>query len=161
MDFSNLILRIVAVLTILITVLIIGRVFGRLVYRILKEFEVNKQLKQKGLKIPLEEMISIGFKYLIYCIGIISSLNLFNLFGIFLKIILISFLIVTSIFFLISLWWMIPNYITGLRLRKIVTKNTLKNFKGKLIKKGKFSVRIRQPNGDIISIPYFYMRKNL
>lgn len=161
MDFSNLILRIVAVLTILITVLIVGRVFGRLVYNVLKEFEVNKQLKQKGFKIPLEEMISLGFKYIVYTLGVILSLNLFNLLGTFLEVILIAFLIVTSIFFLISLWWMIPNYITGLYLRKEITKDNLKNFKGKIIKKDKFSVLIKQPNGDIISVPYFYMKKNL
>lgn len=161
MDFSNLVLRIVAVLTILITVLIIGRVFGRLVYNILKEFDVNKRLRQKGFKIPLEEMISLGFKYIVYTFGVILSLNLFNLFGTFLKVILIIFLILISIFFMISLWWMVPNYITGLYLRKDITKDSLKNFKGKIIKKDKFSVLLRQPNGDIVSVPYFYMRKDV
>ena len=154
-DLSNLFLRFVAFLTILLSALIIGRVFGKIIYMVLSEFEVNKNLRRKGLKFPLEEIISLSFRYIVYLIGFIIALNQLNLFGLFLKIILITLGTFTLIFIVLSLKNIIPNYVYGLSL-----KNEDIKVKGKIISKDRFSIKTKDKNGDIVSIPYYFLKKN-
>ena len=155
---------VVAVLILLIG-FVIGKVVGKLSQKLLHELELDKNLKNFRIKIPLESLISHALSYFIYFIVIIMSLNQLGLTAPIVNLLSLAIMLLLILSLLLSIKDFFPNLIAGLILHK---KNKLKlndslealGVKGKIVNLTLTETVIKTSRGDLIYIPNLELNKN-
>lgn len=163
--FSNLFVSLVAAIVILLIGLVIGRFIGNIVRKILRELEVSKILKEEGVKFPLEDVLSVGIKYVVYFVAIILALNQVGLTDTVLNIFLGIILVLIVIFIILAFKDFIPNAMAGffVHQRRDIKEGDqirVKNIEGKVIDINLIETKVKTKSGDVIYIPNSFLTKN-
>ncbi|MBT3720625.1 mechanosensitive ion channel [archaeon] len=138
---------------------ILGNISGKLLYKFLKEIEVNSILKNlTGLKLNLDHLISNIISYAIYFLALVAALEQLGIANIILYLLSAAVIIVILVSFFIAIRDFIPNLIAGFYLYskeklKDGCKIEVEDIKGTLLHVDLLHVRIKTKNGDIIYIP--------
>ncbi len=155
---ENYFYNIIASIVILIVGFAVGILAKRLVYKILKEIELNQVMKKIGIIYDIESILSYITMYLIYLITIIISLNQIGITSIVLYLVLSGVLMLLVLTFLVGLKDVIPNFIGCLYLHKNVNvregrKIDIKEISGVVERIGYLETEIRTDNGDLLYVP--------
>ena len=138
---SNLLINLIAAVIILIVGFIIAGILSKLLRKVLRELETNKILKEQGgIKLPIEEFLSSGLKYVIYLVAVIMALSQLGLTTTTLQIILAAILVIIIIFIILAVKDFIPNAVSGFLIyqRNTIKKGDvirIKNIEGKVLLK--------------------------
>ena len=146
-----------------IVILLIGFGFGvlakKLVFRILKEIELNKIMSRVGIRYDLEKISSTIISYIIYLVTIIFALKQIGIIPIYLV-----YLIVGAIFMLILLTSLvglkdvIPNFVAWILLQRTGRvregkRVEVREISGTVEKVGFLETEIKTDSGDILYVP--------
>lgn len=150
--------RIVIAILILLIGLIIGKLAGLIIKRVLNEVRLDKHIKARGFKFPIEKFISNIVSYVIYVIAVIMSLNRLGLTTAILTIIAGIIALVVLVSFALSVRDFFPNFFTGLRIkmRKLFSEGDeiqIKEVAGKITSLGFLETRIKTSSNEEIIIP--------
>ena len=156
------------VIAILIIVLgvIFGRIIGNLVRRILKEFNVDKILKdQANVKIPVEDFLGSFVSYILYFAAIIMALNKLGLTTGVLNAILIVLLVIVVILIILAFKDFVPNVVAGFfiyQTGKIKKGDDIEinNVRGLVVKVELAETTIKTKSDDLIIIPNSVINKS-
>ena len=137
---------------------ILGKLVEKFLYKVLKEVELNKTLKDAGLKINADKILSTVASYLVYVMGFLASLEQLGLANTVITIVSMLIILVFLVSFYLAVRDFIPNFSAGFYL---FSKESLKegdnveidNIKGELIGFDLLQVRVKTKSGDIIHIP--------
>jgi len=149
----------VVAIIILLVGFIIGNLLGKLTKKILKEFELNKIIKAATkMKIDVEGFLTGLVSYLIYFLTVIMALNQLGLTTIILYIVAAAVIIIVVISWLLAIKDFLPNvfagiYISRSRFIKAGDRIKFKNIKGRIDSITLLETRMKNKDGDIISIP--------
>ena len=150
----------------------IGILVKKLIYKLLKEFELNKIMARVGITYDLEMWVSSILMYLIYLMTIVVFLDHFNIGSIVLYVFLGAVLMLIILTFLVGLKDVIPNFIGWLyiqRMDKIKEGHKIEvtEIAGVIEKIGYLETEIKTDNHDILYVPNslflkskFKLRKN-
>lgn len=164
-NVSHFIINIIAAIAIIIFTIIIANILEKLIKKILNELEMDKILKEQGIKFPFENFVSSIVKYLIYFIGVIWALNQLGIATVILHIILVVILIIFIAIIIMAIKDFIPNIISGFLIhsKDIIKKGNiikLNKIEGKVIEIGIIETRIKTKDNDIMVIPNSMITKN-
>ncbi|MEM2131415.1 MAG: mechanosensitive ion channel [Candidatus Woesearchaeota archaeon] len=137
---------------------IIGKILGNAVHKILTQFQLNKKLESKNIKINLEHILSVFVSYSIYALTLLYSFEMLNIANTLLYFFSLSLILLILISFFIALIDFIPNLFAGFYLYskenlKPNTKIKIDDNEGILIKKELLHLVIKTKKQDIIYIP--------
>lgn len=156
---SNSLVKLVVALVIFLFGFIIGKLAGRIVYKALKEIELNKFLKTStGLRINADQFISNILSYVIYFLSLVAALDQIGVTNVILYLLSITVIVILLLSFFLAIRDLIPNLIAGIYLySKLHLKEgsviEVKDVKGKILQIDLFQVKISTKKGDIIYIP--------
>ena len=128
---------------------ILGNISGKLLYKFLKEIEVNSILKNlTGLKLNLDHLISNIISYAIYFLALVAALEQLGIANIILYLLSAAVIIVILVSFFIAIRDFIPNLIAGFYLYskeklKDGCKIEVEDIKGTLLHVDLLHVRIK------------------
>jgi small-conductance mechanosensitive channel len=150
--------KIALAVIIIFTGFIIGRIVGKLVYKFLKEIELNNALKKAGIPLQIDKAASKIAKVMIYLIFIIWALNELGITTTVLNILLIAALVILIISFLLAAKDFIPNLISGVSLfnRATIKKGDwvkIEQLEGEVIKTGLLETQLKTKKGDVVHFP--------
>jgi small-conductance mechanosensitive channel len=137
---------------------ILGKLLEKFLYKILKEVELNKTLKDAGIKINADKILSTIASYLVYLMSFLASLEQLGLANTVITVLSMLIILVFLISFYLGVRDFIPNFSAGFYL---FSRDSIKegdnveidNIKGELIGFDLLQVRIKTKSGDIIHIP--------
>jgi len=157
--------KLIAAISIVVVGLLVGYIAGRLARRLLHELELNKVLKEQGIKIPLEEIFASFVRYIIYFIALMFALGELGLKTVVFSIILGVILVIMIAFVILAFKDFIPNVTAGFFIHQqgfIKKGNRIRvgNSEGIVIHTDLSETRLRLDNGDIIFIPNSLILKN-
>lgn len=137
---------------------ILGKLLGRLVKRALHEAEVDNILKKIGLKLSLENALSILTRYFIYIISITMALNQLGVTTAVLQLILGGIIILIVLFAFIALKDFVPNAIAGFFIyrKQLIKKGDVikvHNISGKVENVGLVETEVIIKSKDKLYIP--------
>ena len=150
-----------AVITVLILLigLILGKVLGRLLCVLLREVRLNKLLKS-GLKLSLnlEAFLVFILSYGVYAFALLLALDRLKLTNYILYALIAIVLVVFVMSIVGSVKDFLPNFVSGLRLRKAgrIKKGyfiTLPDLKGTVVGFTLLETEIRTPGNDLVVLP--------
>ncbi|MBI4447746.1 mechanosensitive ion channel [Candidatus Woesearchaeota archaeon] len=155
----------VTALSIIIFALIMGLLIKKVIKKILHELEIDKILKEEGIKLPVEEFVAAMAKYLIYFIGVIWALTEIGLATTVLHILLIVILVIVTIFIILAVKDFVPNITAGIFIhqRGIVKKGDyikVKSVEGTVMEIDLVEIKIKTNEGDVMLIPNSVLTKN-
>jgi small-conductance mechanosensitive channel len=159
-------MKIIAAIAIILIGLVIGRFVGKLLQRILKEFEINNLLLKKGVRLPIEQIVSSVAKYLIYFAAVIIALNQVGLSNQIMYIILITVLVLLIAFVVLAIKDFLPNLLAGIFLLrrkhlKAGDKITVNNITGTIQEIDLIETKVTTKSKDTIIIPNAILNKNI
>jgi small conductance mechanosensitive channel len=163
---SGLFTKMVVAVIILLIGFVIGKILGKIVKNLLHSIEFNQIIKRAtGIRISLEEGISVFVTYFIYFLFIIMALNQLGLTTVVLHMISGAILIIIIISILLSIKDFMPNMFSGLfihRKRFINVGDVIKveNTEGKVVHINLVETKIETNKGDIIYFPNSLLTKN-
>jgi small conductance mechanosensitive channel len=163
---SGLFTKMVVAVIILLIGFVIGKILGKIVKNLLHSIEFNQIIKRAtGIRISLEEGISVFVTYFIYFLFIIMALNQLGLTTVVLHMISGAILIIIIISILLSIKDFMPNMFSGLfihRKRFINVGDVIKveNTEGKVVHINLVETKIETDKGDIIYFPNSLLTKN-
>ena len=137
----------------------IGNILGKIVYKLLKEIEINKILKKiTGIKLNLDHIISNTLSYSIYFLSVVAALDQMGIANTILYLISGTIIIFILLSFFIAIRDFVPNLVAGFYLYskeklKEGSKIEINNIKGTLEKIDLLQVKIKTKKDDIIYIP--------
>lgn len=155
---SNILVKIIVAIVVILIGIILARILSKLTYRILHELELDRILKDLGVKVPVEEFVGTIVKYIVYFIAVIIALNQLGLETIVFYIILILFLVILIVFVVLAFKDFIPNITAGFfmhqkRLIKKGDKIIVKNIEGTVMEISLIDTKIKTKGGDIVHMP--------
>ena len=135
-----------------------GILVKKLIYKVLKEFELNKIMARVGITYDLETWVSSILMYLIYLMTLVIFLDHFNIGSIVLYVFLGAILMLLILTFLVGLKDVIPNFIGWLYIQrkgniKEGHKIEVKEIAGIIEKIGYLETEIKTDNLDILYVP--------
>lgn len=146
-----------------IIVLLVGFALGvlakKLLYKLLKEIELNKIMSKVDVRADLEIIISSIVSYAIYLVTIIIFLKQINIIPIYLVYLLVGIILTLILLtFIVGLKDIIPNFVAWLLLQKRGNikegrKVEIKEIAGMVEKVGYLETEIRTERGDTLYIP--------
>ncbi len=162
---SGFVNKILVAVIILLIGFILGKVATRLVEKGLKEIGLNKIIKDVGVKIPLEGIISNFVLYFIYFISIIMALSHLEIATGVLNTLSAVIIILIGIFVVLSVKDFIPNIISGIILhQKSMIKEgdiiLINDMKGKVKEITLLDTKLETKSGDLIIVPNSNLTKN-
>ena len=163
---TNIFLKLIASIIILIAGIIIARIASKLVNKLLKELELERILnEQVGLKVPISEFVSSIVKYIIYFAAIIMALNQLGVTTIILYILLAVILVAIVAFIILAFKDFVPNLAAGVFIfqKKIIEKGDrikLKDFNGRVEEINLIETKIKTSKGELVYIPNSLIIKN-
>lgn len=143
-------------------ILLIGFALGilakKLVYKILKEIELNKIMSKVGVTYNLEKWVSAIISYLIYMITIVFALNQLGITSVVLYIITGGLIMLAILTVLVGLKDVIPNFVAWILLQRkgrVIEGHhvNVKEISGRVEKLGFLETEIRTENGDVLYVP--------
>lgn len=137
---------------------ILGKIVEKFLFKVLKEVEINKAIREAGLKINADKLISTISAYLIYMISFLAALEQLGLANTVITVISFLVLLIFIVSFYLAVRDFIPNFSAGVYLysREDLKEGNhveIDNIKGELLGFDLLQVRIKTRNGDIIHIP--------
>ena len=146
--------------------IIVGNIFCILIKKILQSFEVERILKDQGIRFPIEDFLGSLVKYVTYIVGLILGLTFLGLQRIVLYIILFIILGLLIGFILLAFKDFVPNFVAGFVLhwkKKIQKGETvqLDSLEGKVVETDMLEVRIKTIDGDIVVIPNVLVARSI
>ena len=148
---------IIVAVVIFLVGLILGRVLGKLVERILREFRVDKTVKDKiGVNTSMQKLASGIVSYSIYFVFLIIALNYVGITSLLLNVISIIVIALLAISLLLSVKDSIPNMLAFRRINrsvKIGDKIKINNVEGVVEDMTLFETKLVTKGGDEIHIP--------
>jgi len=146
--------------------IIVGNVFSILVKKVLQSFEVERILKDQGVRFPIEDFVGSLLKYTTYIVGLILGLTFLGLQLIVLYIILFIILGLLIGFILLAFKDFVPNFVAGFvlhRNNKIQKGETvqLDSLEGKVVETNMLEVRIKTTDGDTVVIPNILVARSI
>lgn len=162
---EGLVINLIAAVSIILVGLLVGYIVSKLTKRILHELELNKILKDEGVKIPLEEIITSFVKYIIYFIALIFALSELGLETIIFSIILGTVLLIMIAFIVLAFKDFIPNITAGFFIHQqgFIKKGDrirVKEIEGIVMHIDLTEIRIKLDNGDMVYLPNSLILKN-
>jgi hypothetical protein len=154
--FQDILVRIVLLITILFIGLIIGRSIGKVTNRIFFEAEVHR-IVSLNLTLLASRLIEIAV-YIATAVMITNNLGITNIVLIILAAVIGGLIFVNIV---LHVWFAIPNFLKGIQYRSGFNKGhkaRVKMVKGVVVKKGFFDVQLRTKNGDLLLIPYNWIK---
>lgn len=150
--------------TVLVTIFlgfVVAKLLGRLVNRILSEAEINRLLKQSGIK-AIDQRIARIVEIAVYVITVLVVLQQLGLTQIVIAIIVIATALALGLFLFLALKSNVPNFLKGFAVRKELKKHVgdiieIGGVKGKLTKVGLIQSLIHEK--EKIYIPHSYSAK--
>ena len=150
--------------TIIVGIVILIAGFGlgilaqKLVYRLLREIELNKLLGKVGITQNIDKWVSNIISWVIYLVFIVVFLNHLGITSIVLYLVLGAVLMLIILTFLVGLKDVIPNLIGWIYiLRKGQIKEgrrvEVKEISGRVEKIGYLEAEIKTDSGDILYVP--------
>ena len=145
-----------------IAILLIGFGLGilakKLIFKLLKELELNKIMNKVGVMYDLEKIVSSIVSYVIYLFTIVIFLDKLGIKSIVLYLFVGAILMLIILTFLVGLRDIIPNFVAWLILQKkgkvkVGRKIDVKNIYGTVEKIGYLETEIKTDNGDILYVP--------
>jgi len=154
---SNTLLKIITALLIFFFGFVFGRLLGRVIYKMLKEAELNKFLKEStGIKINADNILSNIVTYTIYFLSVLAALEQLGLANIILYLLATAMIIILLLSFFLAVRDFLPNLISGFylygKMREGITVE-IDNIKGKLVQVELLHLKIQTKKGDVIFIP--------
>ncbi len=156
---SGVFTRLVVAAIIILIGIVLGRVSGKLLQKALHEIELNNLLnKSIGIKISIEEILSVFVSYFIYFLFIIMALNQLGITTVVLHMISGAVIVIVIISVLLGIKDFIPSVFASLfihrkRFIKEGDKIKVESTEGKVIKMSLVETKIETEKGDIIFIP--------
>src|SRR6056297_1190998 len=156
---NPLITNIVVAIIIFIIGIILGRIAGKIVEKLLKDLKFDSTLKKKtSIKSSLEKLLSVFVQVSIYIIFTVIALNYVGVTSLILNILFIVVIFVLAISFILALKDLLPNLISGNKIRKVSeiqigAKIKIENVEGTIKELTMTEVKIERTNGDILHIP--------
>ena len=157
--------KIIVAIIILLVGFIIGNLLGKLSKKILREFELNKIVRSATkMKIDVEGCVSRLTSNLIYFLTIIMALNQLGLTTVVLYMIAAA-VIVIMVTWLLAIKDFLPNVFAGLYISrsnfiKVGDKVRFKNMTGQVMSISLLETRLKNNDGDIVSIPNSKLTKD-
>jgi small conductance mechanosensitive channel len=145
-----------------VAILLIGFAIGllakKVLYRVLKEIEINKIMSKVGISSKLDKGISSIVSYVIYLITVVLFLNRLGIRSIVLYIVVGAILMLIILTFLVGLKDIIPNFMAWIILQRkknirVGTRIEVKNINGHVEKIGYLETEIKTDQGDILYVP--------
>ena len=163
---SGVFTKMVVAVIILLIGLVVGKIIGKIVKRLLHSIEFNQVVKRAtGIKISLEEGISVFVTYFIYFLFIIMALNHLGLTTVVLHMISGAILIIIIISILLSIKDFMPNMFSGLFIhrKRFINKGDVirvENTEGEVVHINLVETKIKTDKGDIVYLPNSFLTKN-
>ncbi|HLC82077.1 MAG TPA: mechanosensitive ion channel domain-containing protein [Candidatus Nanoarchaeia archaeon] len=145
-----------------IGILLIGLALGvlvkKLIYKILKEIELNKIMSHVGVTYNLEQWVSSILSYLVYLITIVFFLDQLGITSIVLYLILGAVLMLVILTVIVGLKDVMPNFVAWILLQRkdrMIEGHqvNVKEIYGKVEKIGFLETEIRTDSGDLLYVP--------
>ena len=145
-----------------IGILLIGLALGvlvkKLVFRILKEIELNKIMSRVGVTYNLEHWISSILSYLVYLVTMIFFLEQLGITSIVLILILGAVLMFVVLTAIVGLKDVIPNFVAWVLLQRkgrMIEGHhvNVREIGGRVERIGFLETEIRTENGDLLYVP--------
>jgi len=161
---SNVGIRVIAALIILLLGIILGRFLAKFIERGLRELEFNRFLKKIGVNFPLAKWISSLTKYVIYISTFLLVLGQLGLTNTLINFILIILLISFVVYLVLILKDFVPNFIYGFYVKgKMELKEgdriEIENIRGEIESLGFTDIKLKTKMGDTMFIPNSYAVK--
>lgn len=160
--FTNLnkgLLRMGLAILIFLAGFIIGNILGKVIYKLLKEIEINTILKNlTGIKLNLDHLISNIISYAIYFLSLVAALEQLGIANTILYLISGTIILFILISFFVAIRDFIPNLVAGFYLYskeklKDGCKIEINDIRGTLEHVDLLQVKVLTKKGDIIYIP--------
>jgi len=157
--FSGIFADILIAISILLIGFIIGRILKKLIKKGLHNIKLDQTLKKSmGLKVSLENFISIIVSYSVFLISIILSLNQIGVTAFILNVIAASIILLITISIILALKDLVPNFFAGIKIaqKEIVKPTDIISFDkitAKVIDITLTEIKLESKSGDIIFIP--------
>ncbi len=143
---------------ILIAFFILGILIKKIVYKVLKEFELNKIMSKIGITSNVEKGISWLLSFLIYLVGIALFLDQLNILNKIFLLVIGAILMLIILTFFVGLKDVIPNLVAWVFIQR---KGTIKEGRrvevreiaGVVENVGYLETEIRTERGDILYVP--------
>tara|TARA_Y100000310_G_scaffold89923_1_gene87052 strand:- start:15788 stop:16333 length:546 start_codon:yes stop_codon:yes gene_type:complete len=145
-----------------IAILLIGFTIGvlakKVLFRILKEIEINKIMSKVGITVKVDKIISSVVSYVIYLVTIVLFLDRLGIKSIVLYIVVGAILMLLILTFLVGLKDVIPNFAAWLIIQKkknlrVGKRIEVSNIHGQVEKIGYLETEIKTDQGDILYVP--------
>ena len=145
-----------------IVILLIGFGTGilakKLVFRILKEIELNKIMSRVGVRYDLEKWVSSIISYVIYLFTIVIFFDQLGITSVVLYLIVGGILMLIILTFLVGLKDVIPNFVAWVLLQrkgrvKEGRRVEVREISGRVEKVGFLETEIKTDNDDILYVP--------
>jgi small-conductance mechanosensitive channel len=154
---SEVINAIVVAIIIFVVGLILGRVAGKFIERLLREFQVDKTVKNKiGVSTSVQRMVGGIVSFSIYFVFAIIALNYVGITSLLLNVLSIVVILVLFISAILSLKDALPNILAYTQIRKNVKEGdviAVKTVEGTVQKINLLATVITTKQGDEILIP--------
>lgn len=154
---TNVFLNIVSAIVIFVIALIIGKFAGMIVTSLFYELKIEEILETIGIKWFLSKTAGIIASLIIYVGGFIIAMNQLGIATYVIIIIAGFFLIIAALTLFLGATDTIRNLIAGMsRRKKYLSKKSinLPELKGKVVKVGYTSIKVRTKEKDIVVVPF-------
>ncbi len=156
--FMSIFNNVVTALVLLLIGFIAGRIIGKMMQKLLHEVDLDKSLKQAGVKLSLEYFISRFIMYSIYFLAIILALEQLGINTFVFSVIALGIVVVIIISLVLAIKDFVPNLMAGLFIhRKNIVRDGDKvdvgGIKGVVVHVNLFETKIRTKKGETVFIP--------
>lgn len=136
----------------------LGVLIKKVIFRILKEIELNHIMSKVGMRYDLEKWISSIVSYVIYLVTIVIFLDQLGIRSIVLYLVFGGILMLIILTFLVGLKDVIPNFVAWILLQRKGKvregrKIEVREISGTVERVGFLETEIKTDNGDILYVP--------
>jgi small conductance mechanosensitive channel len=162
---AGIVLDLFVAIMILLFGFLLGRFLGILLTKFLHEIELNRMLRNAGIKIPLERPLGTLASYIIYLVAVIMALNQFNLttYVLYTVVIVLVFLAVLSV--LLAIKDFFPNLFSGISIYRkgefsVGDLIKIDTAEGKVLSINLLETKLETVGGDSIFVPNSMIAKS-
>ncbi|MBW2987673.1 mechanosensitive ion channel family protein [Candidatus Woesearchaeota archaeon] len=162
---EGIVLNLFVAIMILLFGFLLGRFLGILLTKFLHEIELNKILKNAGIKIPLERPLGTIASYVIYLSAVIMALNQFKLTTYVLYTVVIVLVVLAILSVLLAIKDFFPNFFAGIsiyRKGEFAVGDLIKvdTAEGRVLSVNLLETRLETSGGETISVPNCVVAKS-
>ena len=164
--FNDVMLNILVALLIFFIGFIFGRLIGKIIKKVLRHMNTDYFMRNTlGVKVSIEDILSISASYFIYMISFVMALNQLGLSTAILQMVIGGVIAIIVISVILSIKDFLPNLVAGLLIREKSFVNEgdvikIKDIEGKVDELGLIETVILNRHGDRIFIPNIVFTKH-